>query len=77
MPKILAENSCGKFRRRIPAENLGENSCGKFRRKIPAENSCGKFRCLTKFVQVYTIHAPGKIQTCDRTMVDIEISAPW
>jgi hypothetical protein len=60
MSKILAENSggklwrknsCGKFRRKILAENLG----GKFWRKILAENLGGKFRRLTKFRRVYRI----------------------
>jgi hypothetical protein len=41
---------------KIQAENLG----GKFLRKILAENSCGKFRRLTKFRRVYRIYAPGK-----------------
>jgi hypothetical protein len=64
MPKTQAEN----FRRKIPAENLD----GKFLRKILAENSGAsqnlggytEFMCLVKF------------QAYDKTMADIEISAP-
>jgi hypothetical protein len=47
-----------------------ENSCGKLLRKIAAENCCGKFR------RIHRIYAPGKIQAYDRTMADVEISAP-
>jgi hypothetical protein len=41
-------------------------NCGKFRQKILAENLGGypEFRCLVK------------IQAYDRTMADLEISAP-
>ena len=61
MSKILAENSGGKFLRKIQTEN-----CGKFMRKILAENFGGypEFRRLVK------------IQAYDRTMADVEISAP-
>jgi hypothetical protein len=38
VPKIVAENSGGKLRRKIAAENC----CGKLLRKIAAENSCRK-----------------------------------
>ncbi len=44
--KFVAENSCGKFLRKIAAENLGGH---------------------TKFM---------RLDICDRTMADVEISAP-
>jgi hypothetical protein len=59
MPKIQAENSGGKFRRKFAAENC----CGKLLRKFAAENLGGH----TKFM---------RLTICDRTMADIEISAP-
>jgi hypothetical protein len=62
MPKILAENSGRKFRRKITVEN----SCGKFLRKIQAENLGGH----TDFMRLV------KIQVYDGTMADVEISAP-
>jgi hypothetical protein len=66
--KILAENSCGKFRRKIPAENLG----GKFLRKILVDNlgASQNFGGYTEFMRLV------KIQAYDRTMADVEISAP-
>jgi hypothetical protein len=68
MPKILVEYSCGKFRQKIPAENLG----GKFLRKIYAEN-LGASQSLCGYTEF--IHLV-KIQACDRTMADVEISEP-
>jgi hypothetical protein len=75
--KIQAENSCGKFRRKILAENSGgefrrKNSCGKFRRKILAEN-LGASRNLCGYTEFMRL---VKIQVYDRTMADVEISAP-
>jgi hypothetical protein len=46
MPKIQAENCCGKLLQKIPAENLGGH---------------------TEFM---------RLVICDRTMADVEISAP-
>jgi hypothetical protein len=57
-----AQNSGGKFRRKTQAENC--------RRKLLCKNCCGKFR------RIHRIYAPGKIQAYDRTMADVEISAP-
>jgi hypothetical protein len=57
---------------KIQAKNSGgkllrkiaaENCCGKLLRKIAAENFCGH----TEFM---------RLAICDRTMADIEISAP-
>jgi hypothetical protein len=66
--KILAENSGGKFFRKIQAEN----SCGKFRRKIQAENlgASQNLGGYTEFMRLV------KIQAYNRTMADVEISAP-
>jgi hypothetical protein len=61
--KIVAENSGGKFRRKIPAENLG----GKFRRKILAEN-LGASQNLGGYTEFKRL---VKIQEYDRTMADI------
>ena len=60
--------SGGKFRWKIPVENSG----GKFRRKIPAENlgASQKLGWYTEFMRLV------KIQAYDRTMADVEISAP-
>jgi hypothetical protein len=53
--KIVAENSCGKFRRKILAENSG------------ASQNLGGYTEFGRLV---------KIQVYDRTMADVEISAP-
>jgi len=63
MPKIQAEISGGKFRRKIAAEICCGKCCGKLLRKIAAENLGGH----TEFM---------RLVICDRTMADIEISAP-
>jgi hypothetical protein len=54
----------GKFLRKIQAENLG----GKFLRKIKAPHKI--LGGYTEFMRLV------KIQAYDRTMADIEISAP-
>jgi hypothetical protein len=64
MPKIQGEN----FRRKIPAENLG----GKFLRKILAENS-GASQNLGRYTEFMRL---VKIKAYDKTMADVEISAP-
>jgi hypothetical protein len=81
MSKILAQNLGGKFFRKIQAENLG----GKFLRRIQAENSCRRFRRKILAENLGASHNLGgytefmrlvKIQAYDRTMADVEISAP-
>jgi hypothetical protein len=79
-----SHENCGgslKFWRKIPAENLGknfmqkilaENSCGKFGRKIPEEN-LGASQNLGRYTEFMCL---VKIQAYDRTMADVEISAP-
>ncbi len=64
MPKIQAEN----FRRKNPAENLG----GKFLRKILVENS-GASQNLGGYTEFMGL---VKIQAYDKTIADVEISAP-
>ncbi len=59
MPKILAENSGGKFRWKFAAEICRR----KFLRKIAAEILGGH----TEFM---------RLVVCDRTIADIETSAP-
>ncbi len=54
--------------RKIPAENLG----GKFLRKILADN-LGASQTLGGYTEFMRL---VKIQACDRTMADVEISAP-
>ncbi len=66
MPKIQAENSGGKLLRKFAAEIC----CGNLLRKFAAEIYCGKL------LRIHRICAPGKIQAYDRTMADVEISAP-
>jgi hypothetical protein len=56
------EHCCGKLLRKIAAENC----CGKLLRKIAAENLGGH----AEFMRLV------KIQAYDRTMADVEISAP-
>jgi hypothetical protein len=68
MPKIQAENCCGNL--------LQENCCGKLQWKIAAENCCEKF--LRK---IQSENSGGhtefmRLVMCDRTMADVEISAP-
>ncbi len=58
----------GKFRQKIPVENLG----GKFLWKIQAEN-LGASQNLGGYPEFRRL---VKIQAYDRTMGDVEISAP-
>jgi hypothetical protein len=73
---VSHENSGGKFRRKIPAENLGgkflRKIYRKFLRKILAENS-GASQNLGGYTEFMRL---VKIQAYDRTMADVEISAP-
>jgi hypothetical protein len=72
MPKIQAENSCRKLLRKFAAENLD----GKLLRKFAAEICCGKLP------RIFTAENLGghtefmRLVLCDRTMADVEISAP-
>ncbi len=72
MHKIPASHEnyggCLKFWRKILAENSG----GKFRRKILAEN-LGESQNLGGYTEFKRL---VKIQAYDRTMADVEISAP-
>jgi hypothetical protein len=62
----------------VSHENYG--GCLKFRRKIAAENCCGNL--LWKFLRKTAAENLGghkefmRLVICDRTMADVEISAP-
>jgi hypothetical protein len=62
MPKIQAENFCGKLLRKTSAENF----CGKLRQKTSAENCCGNAKFMRLIIYDRTkadveISASGKI----------------
>jgi hypothetical protein len=59
-----------KFLRLMEIVADAQNSGGKLLQKFAVENSCGKL------LRIHRICAPSKIQEYDRTMADVEISAP-